>query len=341
MTEIKQEETRDLIVGLDCGNENEKIVYTIGVKKAALEILKRSALAEVDADEAEDTKGAITCVSGSREWVNRSWVTDAGGCSVLRTMNDDLGKPKLILPLLVAAMWDVLKTNDRLFVVASVHNKAALGGMIENALTGIHKFKSGKTEKTIEIHVLAVVNEGVGAILRANVKSRNNHLLDLGCDTVIASIFDGLKAPKDCPPYPIKREGTRMLISEFAKCEAISKAIGTGEVLDFDKSKAIIEASPVHILKGSSGTVDVSVALRNEVDRWLHGRLAKVDQMMGHHLVNVDGKFATGGACNVKFVADYLTNRGYTIIDDPLMANAKGLHAYAVKQYSKLNQEVA
>ncbi|BAU14284.1 hypothetical protein LEP3755_48300 [Leptolyngbya sp. NIES-3755] len=337
MSDFKTEIKRSLIVGLDCGNENEKIVYSIAGKGKALEIQRRSVLSEVDADDDD----AITCTSGSGEWKGRSWVASAGGCMELRTMHDDLGKPRLILPLLVSAMWDVLKNGDRLYVVASVHNKAALAGMIENALTGSHSFTQGKTTKQIEIIVLAVVNEGVGAILQAKVNSRSNHLLDLGCDTVIASVFDGLKAPKDCPPYLLKREGTRMLIAEFAKCESVSKAIGNGSVLTYDQSKAIVEASPVHIIRGACGQVDLSIALRHEVSRWLNGRLAQVDQMMGHHLAKVDGKFATGGACKVKLIADYLKNKGYTILDDPLMANARGLHSYALKQHSKLSQEAA
>ncbi|MBD2079594.1 hypothetical protein [Leptolyngbya sp. FACHB-17] len=337
MADLGTTQRRKLIVGLDCGNENEKIVYSVDGKAKTFEVQHRSVLSEVDADDDD----AISCVAGSNEWKGRSWVASSGGCNELRTMNDDLGKPKLILPLLISAMWDVLKDGDQLYVVASVHNKAALGGMIGNALTGCHSFTQGKTTKEIDIVVLSVVNEGVGAILQAKVNSRSNHLLDIGCDTVIASVFDGLKAPKDCPPYLIKREGTRMLISEFAKCEAVSKAIGTGAVLTYDKSKAIIEASPVHILKGACGQVDLTVALRNEVYRWLNGRMAQVDQMMGHHLAKVDGKFATGGACRIKLVADYLTNKGYTILDDPLMANAKGLHSYGMKQYSKLNQEAA
>lgn len=330
--------SRELILGIDCGNDLLKLVWSLDSGSKSKKVYMRTIISEVDSDEDD----CFVYIDGSStECKGKAWV-DKEGYRQLRVMADDLGKPKLILPIVTSAMWKDLKDKDILYVVASIHNKAALGEQLAKALEGKHKITLNKKKsetKEIEIKVLQIVNEGLGAIIQANqdglLTVRQNALLDLGCDTFIFSIFDGLKLIPECPPYSVKREGTRMLISDFAKCETVSKKLADGRQLSYDQARAVIE-SPTHTFTKGSKEIDLSNALESEVERWLSKVLFKVDQMMGYHLNDVNGLFATGGICNLSYVKDYLEEEGYTVLEDSQWANALGLHQYARRQYEKL-----
>lgn len=333
---------RELIVAIDCGNDLLKLVWSLDTGTKSKKVSMRTIISEVDGDE----EGCFIYESGDDTTrVGSAWVNEIGHRQ-LRVMSDDFGKPKLILPIVTSAMWKDLKDKDVLYVVASIHNKAALGDELNKALEGKHKITLNKKKpetKEIEIKVLQIVNEGLGAIIQANqdglLSGRANALLDLGCDTFIFSVFDGLKLIPGCPPYSEKREGTRMLISDFAKSDPVSRKLGDGKQLTYDQARAIVESSTHNFTKGSK-EIDLSKALESEVDRWLSKVLFKVDQMMGHHLNNVNGLFATGGACNLSYVKDYLEKKEYTVLEDSQWANALGLHQYARRQYEKLFSQI-
>ncbi len=79
------------------------------------------------------------------------------------------GKPIFSLPLLVAHLWECLLDNDRLYVVASIHDKATYGDKLKKALAGSRtvEFTNGDgitTAKSFVVDVAAVLYESAGAL---------------------------------------------------------------------------------------------------------------------------------------------------------------------------------
>jgi hypothetical protein len=240
-------------------------------------------------------------------------------------LDSEDGKPRLGLRLLLSTLYDLIPQETDLELIASTHNVGIFGDAMKTELEGEHLFKRvGDVEKLVRITVKQVVHEGAGAIIAASPKTANNFVLDIGGGTVIGTAYQKLVVKPGCIPYPIADWGTRHLIAEFAKCDAVNKAIGTGRLLTFEQARAVID-DPSHTLQIVKSKKNLSKAVSTEVERWLAVILSKLRRSAATHINASNGFIATGGALQIPSVAAYLQKEGYAIAPSPLTANVDGL----------------
>ncbi|MCY6491920.1 ParM/StbA family protein [Leptolyngbya sp. GGD] len=314
---------RTIIAGVDTGNWKEKIVYSEVSKKKSepKQISMRSAIDLVDSD----YPNAITCASQFSHWNNQSWIDCSDGDE--EVMNIENGKAHFALPVLISAMWDVLKDGDNLKLAVSVPRKDLHGKSIESALNGVHSFTCNGVTKRIDIEVLSTFHEGVGVILDERPQAKKVYLMEIGGGTINVSAFDKLKVL--CDPYIAPNCGSRTLINELANCTEAVQAVGKVGGLSKETSVNILE-KPGHTVSGLNNFSDFSSVVEREVHKWLDRVLPDLEKRTMQHLEQTDMKLASGGSCLIPAVRRYLEAKGFTIVSDPQWANAKGLHARAV-----------
>jgi hypothetical protein len=313
------------LAALDVGNANTKLKLSLlpGIEETIAIPSNLTLL-----DDADDQPDAYSYVGNNPEWCPKFWMQASGGNWV---MDYSDGKPKLCLPLFLTALYPHVDDGDEIDLVVSVHNVDALGDRMVQALSGTHIFqRSQGSAKLIKVNVVKVLSEGVGAILSTKPKTPKNFLLDIGGDTVIGTPYLGLRIAPGCNPYPLAGNGTRRLISEFSKCQQVSKTLNTGRVLSYEASRSVID-NPHHLLTVGKTKHSMKDAVKAETDRWLDDVVLKVERMAGHHLLECDGKIATGGGCLIPEVAAKLKGMGYVLAPSPLTANVEGMLAWIQK----------
>lgn len=310
--------SRQIFAGYDIGNWRPKIAYKVG--KVEGTAMMRSAIDIVD----QEVDGAFYCSESRSDWAGKAWIPDVMGEH--HVMFSPNGKADYCLPLLISTLWEVLKNNDRLIVVACVPRKDVLGVAVEQSLNGTHTVSCNGVTKTLTIEVLETAHEGAGCIYYetqvAGLKAQRFMLTEIGGSTINRSIFHRMKLA--CEPYVLETLGGRWLVTEVAKSRQGCQAAGNSEGLSLEAATTIVE-TPGHVLQLKNGRFNFSDTVAIEVKRWLEKSITAMEMKTQHHDREVDIKLASGGSCLVPAVRKYLEDRGYVIVSEPLWGNAKGL----------------
>lgn len=317
-----------LPTGFDGGYGNAKlIVETAEVRIPSYIQPLHKEIYEVPESEAGSL---IEYVSGDRsDLIGQRWF---GGVPAylnnpeghLRVVDDRKGKTKFGLQLLLAALGSLpYRANWNLALVASIQDAQALGTELAQSLRGNHSIRvNGKQVSTIAINVLAVVEEGSGAIAQsimsgAIAATAQTILLDIGHGTIISSLFGqkGKLISRD-----VKRLGVDILT------EAIAKNLETRKQLTGEGDRQIIRNA---IENGSFNYGTTSWNFRQiynaELPHWVQSALAPALKAVAPWRATSDAVIACGGGSQLPAIAQLLAKQGISVSPDGAWANCRGL----------------
>lgn len=317
---------KKFLAAIDPGNQNIDVIYCeVGSKKSELLFgqQKHITIPSQVTDQADQyVMTQEDLIDGSGDTNERQFaIGNYPGFQWIRDTAD--GKAKWVLPALVHCMWDDLSDGDSITVCASVHNAEAWRDEMKRALNGTFTIIRDDVQKRITLKCDRVFVEGIGTLKHQKPNTIDNLLLDLGGLTVMLTPYSGFKLMQNCTqPYQQAHCGTAKLIAEFAKCSQVNHQLK--RVMTYAEARSVID-NPTHIFEGH----DFSNAVREQVNLWLDMVVGRIEVDAASHLNECKSRYATGGACLIPSVREWLANRGYTVVSDPLSANVCGLFALA------------
>ena len=251
-----------------------------------------------------------------------AYLNNPEGC--LRLIDDRRGKTKYGLQLLLAGLGSLpYRANWNLALVASIQDAQALGEELAQSLRGNHSVRiNEKSVSSVSIKVLAIVEEGSGAIAQSIMSGTvpaiaQTILLDIGHGTIISSLFGqkGKLVSRD-----VKRLGVDILT------EAIAKNLETRRYLTGEGSSQIIRNG---IENGSFnyGTTgwNFRTIYNSELPHWVQSALAPALKAVAPWRPTSDAVIAVGGGSQLPAIAQLLSKQGISVSGDGAWANARGL----------------
>ncbi|MBW4527077.1 MAG: hypothetical protein KME18_18125 [Phormidium tanganyikae FI6-MK23] len=318
--------SQTFLASIDPGNQNIDVVYAkmsvTGSIVSYDDQVHKTVKSLVSEDVEQYTFTQAGLIDGSGEVTTRQFgIGEYPGAQWIKDSPD--GKAQWVLPALIHCMWDDLADVDSITVYTSVHNPEAYRAEMKAALNGRFTFVKDDEQKNITVKCDRVLVEGVGAIKAQNPPTAANLLLDLGGQTVMIAPYSGLKLMSGCDqPYQLLDQGTARLIAEFAKCRAVNEALK--RVMTYREARSVID-NPAHTFQGH----DFSGAVGKEVHKWLEKVVGSIEGLAKHHLAECPNRYATGGAVLIPSVRQWLLDRGYTPVTEPLSANVQGVFTLA------------
>lgn len=325
---------KNFLAAIDPGNQNIDVIYC---EMSQVTSRKKGEVNTeiVFSDEVHVTIPSQVCEGAEQYTMSQNGLVDGTGDTNTREygignypgamwIKDSLdGKAQWVLPALIHTMWEVLNDGDSINVIASVHNAEAWRDEMKRALNGSFTFVRDDVEKTVSVKCDRVLIEGIGVLKYVKPSTIDNLLLDLGGQTIMLTPYSGLKLMPNCTqPYQEMHQGTSKLIAEFAKCPQVNAKLK--RVMTYQEARSVID-DPSHVFQGH----DFSNAVREQVDIWLTKAVGRIESNAASHLDECKSRYATGGACLIPSVREWLINRGYAPVADPLSANVRGLFALA------------
>jgi hypothetical protein len=281
------------------------------------------------------------CKYGSKAWREKSWFPHPKG---VRPFNlngtefcqGDNAKGMLAFPLLIGNAWDYLQDGDTIALNATTQNIHTTRDVMIAQLEGIHTITYNGEPKKLTILKPEVLAEGIGALLHQGSKKTDvTTLLDIGGDTVIVSIFAGLRLKGDVIPMP--GLGTNFFVSEMMGNGEVSKILSRqphnhDECLEIVRGKTFVNADGIEL--------DFKPAIRKMSEAWLHEIFTRVIDPYKLRINESNIRLATGGAVHIHGISDCLKAKGYTTLKDGQKANVKGIHARLLSSHNIAPVEV-
>lgn len=282
-----------------------------------------------------DEDDVFYCKHGSKNWRDKCWFMHPKGDRPFNLNGSDFcngsdsAKGYMALPLLVSTIWDELKDGDVIQLNASTQNIHTTRELMTSELEGTHTIVLNKVAKRFTIKKPDVLAEGVGSLLVHKIKKSDVALLmDIGGDTVIVSIFAGVKLSGDV--IPMQGLGTNHIIKLALGNEDICKALGRQPYND-DEVVAILRGETFQ--DRNDVVIDFKPALKKLTDKWLSDINKLVIAPYRLRVNEANLRLATGGATLIYGMKEGLKARGFETIKDGQRANVKGLHDRLLGQH--------
>lgn len=339
---------RELIVGLDVGNHQTKVVFSepAGEDKSKKTVkipsmLTTDGVSNHTFDKLETFeigKGnshqlPYTCWSPSELY--KRW-------QLVIAEDNGRGKPLYALPLLISAMWEHLQDGDCMKVVASVHDLAAFEKPIKESLNGLwvvnYRDSDDRVQsKTICVEVLRVLFESAGVVLGQEDRPKQSVVLDIGGGTALVSPLDRARLVLD-DVLEFPDSGVKSLIGKLSTNSELKAAIRGDDKLARHYSQLMSNEGLLAMLRGkgkfkyAGGSLDVKEVVVPVVQEWLQALHAELRQSEAVPYLRDPARtnLLTGGGANLPGVARWAKQLGFTVVDDPEFANATGLYSYAL-----------
>jgi hypothetical protein len=322
---------QSLPTGFDGGNGNTKLV--IGDTEIRCPAYVLPIYNELYDVPSPINGGLVEYVSGSRsDLIGTRWLSgfpayqqSPNGC--LRIVDDKRGKILYGLQTLLGAIA-TLPHQDfwQLSLVASIQDAQTLGADLKESLKGGHtvKFNGSRQLSTVDVSVLAVKEEGVGAIIqsRTDIDPNGQTLLyDFGSGTCIMSLF-GAKGRLIDRTY--SQGGVENLINGIARNREMRKAqAGEG---DRQLIRAGIEDNTFNY--GRTGW-NFRAIYDAELKPWVQSTLAPALKAAEPWTPSSSAILAIGGGSQLPTISQLLGKRGITPVAAGGWANARGLKTIA------------
>ncbi|MBD1995078.1 hypothetical protein H6G00_00345 [Leptolyngbya sp. FACHB-541] len=246
------------------------------------------------------------------------------GC--FRTVDDPKGKLKFGLQMLLGAIGTLTHQNFwTLDLVASIQDAQAFGDELKQLLHGGHtvKLNGSRLHSTVQINVLNVVEEGVGAIVssRQTIDPNAQTLLyDFGSGTCIISVFG---AKGKLTERTVSPGGVEQLIN------SIAKNIETRRHLAAEGDRQIIRTAVENqtFLYGETGW-NFRHIYDAELKPWVQSVLSPALKAAAPWTPTSKSIIAVGGGSQLPAIAELLAMKGIKPAGD-CWANARGLRKIA------------
>ena len=358
-TNLTEEPKRELLVGVDVGNHFTKsVIQPLTATATANKVCIPSLLATDQVQQlakGDPMTFRIASGVGRNNELYRIWSTDISYKPTQVVISDEkgCGKPAYALPLMISALWNDIEDGDLVYVVASVHDKAAYGATLESTLKGARTVEfttadkdgdgGGVISKSFEIDVLGILYESAGVILSIPSDKRpvNTTILDIGGGTALIAPMQGAKMAFNLCEVPdgglyslhnaiSNDEGVKSAIRHHSElCRYFELIVSRSGLIDLVRNKGRIN------IRGAKA--DLSELINPIIEAWLVQLDAKLRQNAGYQYLNDPHRkvYVTGGSANIQQVKTWAKCKGYTIVGDPQFANAIGLYNRAKALYTR------
>jgi hypothetical protein len=321
-TIYRQSPPISLSAGFDCGNGSTNLVF------GESEILIPSYLLPIHNEIYDPLIGLVEYIGGARsDLINKRWLSGISAyqqnpMGYYRVVDDRRGKLNYGLQLLLGAIATLSYQPHWTFtLVASIQDAQAFGNELSSLLNGSHTVRfNGKELSRIEIRIVAVVEEGVGAIVtaRSEIESDGQTLLyDFGTGTCIISIFG---AKGKLLTRKVTPGGVENLI------DAIARNLETRKQLNAEGDRQIIRAG-IEAKTFEYGTTGWNFRhiYQVELKPWVQSTLATALKAGEPWRATSRAVLAVGGGSELPQITQLLTAKGITPIFEGHWANARGL----------------
>lgn len=315
--------------GWDCGNGYSKLHTSEG------QILMPSyfkQIVETDKNDYESLgNGAlIEYLQGDRtDLIGTKWLIGESAeiyykQSFGRIVDDFKNKITYGLQMLLGAVALMPRQqNYNLFVVASLHDSQAFALDLKKALEGNHLAKfDGKDIVNICVSC-QITEEGVGALLVARAPGQQKvALIDLGCGTVITSVFEGNKLLQNS--RKIDTVGVHHL------CEAIANNLKTRRYLGKPANPHLIREGMSRNFHYGTTNWEFSNIYADELKGWLSSCLVPAWKHLQARADDLDAVYLVGGGAMLPNVSAIAARQGIATIQNSQTANVEGLLKLAI-----------
>ncbi|MEB3360130.1 MAG: hypothetical protein VKK04_25620 [Synechococcales bacterium] len=328
-------ESRILPVGYDGGNSSAKLVVDVAeIRVPSLFLPIHSELHDVPASLeggfVEYISGARTDLAGQR-WMSGQPAYSKDPIGHIRIVDDPKGKIRYGLQTFLGGISTMKhQPSWELNVVASIQDAQVMGMELKHALQGSHLVRfNGSSESTeVNINVLAVVEEGVGAMIQARPEitpDGETLLYDFGFGTCIISHFG---AKGRLINRTVTPGGVEHLVEAIAKNFDMRKR----ESKEGDRQlirQGIERRDFIYGKPQRRASWDFSHIYKAELRPWIESVLHTALKTGSPWSVNCDAIIACGGGSQLPLVAEYLERKDIKPIQNGCWANARGLARFA------------
>lgn len=322
-------------LGLDVGNGSTKFVTD------TREILIPSYVHTVyDIGSTDPELGLIEYLGGDRtDLIGSKWFAGKSAAQVApltfqRVVDDAKGKIRFALQLLTGAIETLPhQLRWRFAIVLSSQDSQTFGDELADAIQGVHSIRFRGTDVTqIEIEVLSVVEEGIGAIAvaSADIDIRGTVIVnDLGNGTLIASVFQGGKLVD----RKVILRGVEPLIDDIANHKETRKKLNNPARKDL--IRAGIETKTFDYGNVAVTQFNFEQIYIAELKEWIVSGLAQLLKATAEWSAGADASIAIGGGAQLPKITPLLVAKGITPIAESHWANARGLFKLAQLKLQK------
>ncbi|MGJ3244914.1 MAG: ParM/StbA family protein [Elainellaceae cyanobacterium] len=209
-------------------------------------------------------------------------------------------------------------------IVASIQDTQLYAKELKNALQGHHtvKFNLNSKPSVVHVEVLAIANEGQGAIIHSGSKPNETTVLfDFGSRNLTVSYF-GSKGKL------INRVLTQLGVSELV--HAIANDPEVRKMLDTQVDEDIIrEGIENGSLQYGKRGGSFNDAYYRHLEQWASKAIGTAVKLAGDRMKTADNLLATGGGTQLVGFDKFLVNRSIRPLQNGALANAKGLQSLA------------
>ncbi|MEL6455638.1 MAG: hypothetical protein AAFQ40_13090 [Cyanobacteria bacterium J06623_5] len=236
--------------------------------------------------------------------------------------NEDKLSPHILKMALYA-----LAGSGKVDLVISHYSADDSAERLTNILSGTHTYTLNGERKDLDIRRVTVLDEGKGSWLIAQQKglipsTGYSALIDLGCDTFIASFYaaDGTRIEHQA--YP--QQGAKSLATAIASDARLIAAVAASANRSKPQVARILDGfAHGHYYAHTSATWSEYFAEYR--DSWFKGIFGAVKTDFAHLLPDTKRFIVTGGGAHL--VADKLTDAAaFIVLDKPEIANAVGAY---------------
>jgi hypothetical protein len=270
--------------------------------------------------EMEDVPGRVI-LNGNAYTVGES--AFRAGNHFERNTDSNENKVKNALTTLLGALAHLPHRKAwHLKLVVSLHD-VALAEKLKQILNGEYEPILAGKASFVKIEVLKVVPEGIGALFGQQLPKKLT-VLDFGNGTTLYSRYSQGKREVHTP-YPI---GVEVLIDEIAQK---MKHLNGGKVGEPSKIRYCLEMGHTRY----SRDIDIKDIYSGCLKDWYEKYLKKIVSMALDAKHTGDEIWAIGGGCLLPGLKKLLEKNGFTVLENPVEANAFGLLSMAKAIVSK------
>ena len=233
---------------------------------------------------------------------------------------------KLSAHILKMALY-ALAGNGKVDLVISHYSADDATERLTDILSGTHTFVLNGDRKDLDVRHVSVLDEGRGSWLIAQQKGLlptegYTGIIDLGCDTFIASFYAADGTRVEHQPYP--QQGVKALATALAADTRLIEAVAAAANRSKPQVARILNGLKHNHYYAHTGA-SWSGYFNDYRDSWFKGIFGAIKTDFAHLLPDTQRFIVTGGGAHL--VADKFSNAGaFVVLDKPEIANAVGAY---------------
>ena len=233
---------------------------------------------------------------------------------------------KLSAHILKMALY-CLAGDGKVDLVISHYSADEATARLTDILTGTHTYVLNGDRHDLDVRRVTVLDEGRGSWLIANQKGLlsaegYSAIVDLGCDTFIASFYTADGTRVEHQPYP--QQGVKALASAIAADTRLVEAVAAAANRSKPQVARVLDGLQNGHYYACTGA-SWSVYFEDYRDSWFKSVIGAIKTDYAHLLPDTKRFIVTGGGAYL--VADKLASASlFTVLDKPEIANAIGAY---------------